>query len=182
MGEIGAAIGKVLGKIVAWAVDELVKWIISLFKDDIFAPGTTLAALGMAAGTAYVNSPGSSDLFVLRTPVQFRGHGGEYIVKGRWRVEVPGLLGPGSLPAAPRKFVGVFRAETDPYALWVGDWKSFQSKWQELSGAGLRLVDLDTYLDGGERYWAGVYLRRDGTRMPCGSAPSGRISRPSGRS
>jgi hypothetical protein len=55
-------------------------------------------------------------------------------------------------------FAGIFRAGTDGHALWEGDdWTGFQSKWTELSKQNLRLVDLETYVEGGKRKWAGAF-------------------------
>jgi hypothetical protein len=39
-------------------------------------------------------------------------------------------------------YSGVFRAGTDGHALWVSEWPSFEGKWKELSGQGLRLTSL----------------------------------------
>lgn len=63
-----------------------------------------------------------------------------------------------------RMFVGIFDdvpAGQDGHALWVSEWASFESKWKELSAAGLRLIDLATYQDGDKRMFAGVF--RQGT-------------------
>jgi hypothetical protein len=155
--EIGAVIGKVLGKILGWVVDKLIGWIIDFFKDDIFAPGKAITRLDTATGTAYVNSNGWSNLSSPEGKFTFKGHGGEYTVKCRWVVDVPGLSASPSAPASPRHYVGVFRAGNDPYAFWVGDWNSFVAKWDELSKAGLRLVDLETFVDGNKRLYAGVF-------------------------
>ena len=44
------------------------------------------------------------------------------------------------------RYLGVFRAGTDAHALWVGDdWDGFKAKWEELSGKGLRLIDMEVY-------------------------------------
>jgi hypothetical protein len=54
-------------------------------------------------------------------------------------------------------FAGVWREGTDGYALWVDAWDGFAAKWEELSDQGLRLVSLETFEDGGDRFWAGVF-------------------------
>jgi len=54
-------------------------------------------------------------------------------------------------------YSGVFRAGSGAHALWVAQWPSFQAKWNELSGQGLRLTSLSTYVDGGQPYYAGVF-------------------------
>jgi len=156
-GGIGTVIGKVLGKILGWVLDELVKWLISLFEDDIFAPGTALIRLNTAEGATYLNSPGWSSLCSPEGKFTFTGHGGKYTVKCRWVVDAPGLTASPNPPATPRHYVGVFRAGNDPYAFWVGDWDSFKAKWVELSNAGLRLVDLETFVDGNKRLFSGVF-------------------------
>ena len=47
---------------------------------------------------------------------------------------------------------------TDGHYLWVNaPWSNFNAKWQELSAANLRLVNLDTYVVNGQRLWAGCW-------------------------
>ena len=49
-------------------------------------------------------------------------------------------------------------AGTGAYALWVNaDWPSFQAKWQQLSGQGLRLSDLELSQSGGQARYSGVF-------------------------
>ena len=56
------------------------------------------------------------------------------------------------------RYLGVFRAGTDAHALWAGDdWDGFKAKWEELSGKGLRLIDLETYVVGNTRRYTGVF-------------------------
>lgn len=55
-------------------------------------------------------------------------------------------------------YIGAWRAGTDGHYLWQGaDWSSFQAKWQQLSGQGLRLTRLTTFGLGSERRWSGVW-------------------------
>jgi hypothetical protein len=54
-------------------------------------------------------------------------------------------------------YSGVFRAGTDAHALWVAQWPSFEAKWKELSGNGLRLTSLSVGADGGQPQFAGVF-------------------------
>ncbi|MET0218217.1 MAG: hypothetical protein ABW205_09875 [Burkholderiales bacterium] len=55
-------------------------------------------------------------------------------------------------------FAGVLREGTDAHALWVGDdWDGFKAKWKQLSDDGLRLIDLETYVEGSTRKYAGVF-------------------------
>lgn len=153
--EIGAIIGKFLGRILGEVLDKLVAWISNIFKDDIFAPRTALISLPTEQGAAYINSSGWSNLSSPERQLTFKGYGGEYTVKYRWLVDAPGLIP--TAPVSPRNYVGVFRAGNDPHAFWVGDWDSFQAKWKELSNAGLRLVDLETFVDGNKRLYSGVF-------------------------
>ena len=37
------------------------------------------------------------------------------------------------------------------------DWKNFRAKWKEFSTAGLRLVDIASYAEGGKQLFAGVF-------------------------
>ena len=57
-------------------------------------------------------------------------------------------------------YSGIFRAGTDAHALWVAQWPSFEAKWKELSGQGLRLTSLSAYADGGQPLFAGTFRRR----------------------
>jgi hypothetical protein len=60
--------------------------------------------------------------------------------------------------SAQDAYAGVWRSGNDPYYLWAGvDWNSFKSKWEELSGKNYRLVDLQTYMQGGQRKYTGVW-------------------------
>jgi len=55
-------------------------------------------------------------------------------------------------------YVGAWRAGTDGHYLWQhADWASFQSKWSDLSGKGLRLTRITTFMDGDQRRWTGVW-------------------------
>ena len=55
-------------------------------------------------------------------------------------------------------YTGVWRAGTDGYALYGGlNWNDFVSKWQTLAKQNLRLVDISTYLENGNRYYNGVW-------------------------
>ena len=59
---------------------------------------------------------------------------------------------------AQEAFAGVWRAGNDGHYLWVGvGWDNFKAKWEELAKQNLRLVDLETYVDGGQRKYAGVW-------------------------
>jgi Polyglycine hydrolase-like, structural repeat len=54
-------------------------------------------------------------------------------------------------------YSGVFRAGSGGHALWVAQWPSFEAKWKELSGQGLRLTSISAQeLSGGTSY-AGSY-------------------------
>jgi len=61
-------------------------------------------------------------------------------------------------PLADQRYSGVFRAGTGRYALWLNaSYESFVAKWQQWAGTGLRLVDLDIVVVGGERRYNGVW-------------------------
>jgi hypothetical protein len=47
-------------------------------------------------------------------------------------------------------YSGVFRAGTDAHALWVAQWASFEAKWKELSGKGLRLANISVSVEGNQ--------------------------------
>ena len=154
-GAIGAIVGKVLGKILAWLAEVFVGWIIDWFKDDLSVPGTALVALNSADGASYFNSNGWTNFGTPEGQFNFKWAGGEYTVRCRWQVEVPGYLQ--DKQSFQGHYVGVFREGSDGHALWVSDWSSFVAKWQALSQANLRLVDLNTYVDGNTRLFAGVF-------------------------
>src|SRR6516164_7781700 len=60
-------------------------------------------------------------------------------------------------------YVGAWRASMDAHFLWQdADWNSFTAKWNELSGQGLRLERITTFLDGGQRRWTGVWREGSG--------------------
>ena len=154
-GAIGAFVGKVLGKILAWLADVFVGWIIDWFKDDLSAPGTALVALNSADGASYFNSNGWTNFDTPEGQFDFKWAGGEYTARCRWQVEVPGYLQ--DQQSFQGHYVGVFREGQDGHALWVSDWSSFVAQWQALSQANLRLVDLNTFVDGNTRLFAGVF-------------------------
>lgn len=65
------------------------------------------------------------------------------------------LAGPA---VAEQRFSGVWDGGGGGHYLWVGvDWESFEDKWEELATQNLRLVDLETYVEGGQRKYAGVW-------------------------
>jgi hypothetical protein len=54
-------------------------------------------------------------------------------------------------------YSGIFRAGSGAHALWVAQWPSFEAKWNELSGQGLRLASLSAYVNGGQPLFAGIF-------------------------
>lgn len=67
----------------------------------------------------------------------------------------------GKAAAAPAKqFLGIFRKESEPrgHATLLGmDTATFQRKTRELAGQGLHPVDIETWTEGGQRRWAGIF-------------------------
>jgi hypothetical protein len=154
-GALGAELGKLVGKVVGWLADKLVGWIVDAFKDDIARPITIVAPqLSAADGATYYSSPGWTNFASKPGEWWCKWDGGHYTFKGRWRVEAPGTVPAGD---SPRNFIGVYGPGKDGYALWVAEWGSFVNKWKELSQAGLRLVDIETYSEGNKRMFAGTY-------------------------
>ncbi len=92
---------------------------------------------------------------------------GEYILHAendegdvdiKFTIDNVGQAGSPLTAASPRRYSGVFRAGNAGHFLWVGaDWPSFTAKWQQLSGQGLRLIDLETYKEGSKRLYSGVF-------------------------
>jgi hypothetical protein len=64
----------------------------------------------------------------------------------------------GGAAHAEQRYTGVWENGGGNHYLWVGsDWDGFVDKWEELAGQNLRLVDLETYVEGGQRKYAGVW-------------------------
>lgn len=56
------------------------------------------------------------------------------------------------------QLTGVWTTGKDPYYLWVGDsWEGFTAKWKSLSKSGLRLTDIERYVEDGAERFAGVW-------------------------
>lgn len=55
-------------------------------------------------------------------------------------------------------YTGVWRSGSSGYYLWSGvSWSDFNTKWSELGGKNLRLINIKTYTVGGVRKWSGVW-------------------------
>ena len=62
-----------------------------------------------------------------------------------------------------QRYSGVFTAGGGGYGLWVNaDWNSFVAKWQEWSGQGLRLDELEVSKPGGQLRYSGVFTAGSG--------------------
>ncbi|QQP98631.1 peptidoglycan DD-metalloendopeptidase family protein [Lysobacter enzymogenes] len=62
-----------------------------------------------------------------------------------------------------RQYVGVYRAGSDNSELArSASWSAFTAKWDELSDAGYRLIDVDTFVEAGVRNYVGVYRAGSG--------------------
>lgn len=73
------------------------------------------------------------------------------------------VSGPISAASAASNYTGIWAESDDKHYLWVGqNWDGFEKKWKELNKKNLRLVDLETYVVGGERRYAGVWLEGKG--------------------
>jgi hypothetical protein len=60
--------------------------------------------------------------------------------------------------AAPRQYVAVFQASQQGTAVLAGlPWDQFKARADQLEAQGVRIVSLDTYLDGGRRVWSGIF-------------------------
>jgi len=56
-----------------------------------------------------------------------------------------------------KQAIGVFRAGAGDYKLITGEWTVFQTQWIALSKKGLRLIDLETHMEGANRLFTGVF-------------------------
>lgn len=62
--------------------------------------------------------------------------------------------------ATPRQFLAVFRKEGEPtgHAVVLGlEWPAFEKEMQALAGQGVHPVDVETWVDGGKRFWSGIF-------------------------
>ncbi len=63
-----------------------------------------------------------------------------------------------ALPSAQDVYTGVWRSGNSGYYLWAGvSWSEFNTKWSDLGGKNLRLINIKTYTVGGVRKWTGVW-------------------------
>lgn len=63
-------------------------------------------------------------------------------------------------PAPAKQFLGIFRKESEPrgHAALLGlDTATFQRRVKELAGQGLHPTDIETWTEGGQRRWAGIF-------------------------
>lgn len=77
--------------------------------------------------------------------------------------------------AADQAYAGVWRGGTDGYAMWVGDdWGGFVAQWDALAKQGLRLIDLETDVQNGQRRYSGVWRQgNDGYALWVGDTWAG---------
>ncbi len=60
--------------------------------------------------------------------------------------------------AGARQYIGVFQASPQGEAVLVGfPWDQFKARADQLEAGGVRIVSLDTYVDGGRRVWSGIF-------------------------
>jgi len=60
--------------------------------------------------------------------------------------------------AGPRQFVAVFQALPQGEAVLVGlPWAELKARADQLDAQGVRIVALDTYVDGGRRVWSAIF-------------------------
>jgi hypothetical protein len=84
--QIDPAIAAAIGQAAAWIADQLVKWLINLFKDDLFPLYTARVTLSSANGRwNYPNGQWGSPVSPLQQ-AHFYGHGGHYLLEYRWEL------------------------------------------------------------------------------------------------
>lgn len=65
-------------------------------------------------------------------------------------------------PPAPLQYVGVFNPRPEGQAVVVGlEQAAFKAKVSELEGHGLRLIAIDTFMDGDKRLWSGIFRKAE---------------------
>lgn len=85
MAEAGAVIGQLLGEAVAWIIDRFLRWIIDLFKDDIFPIATVkVTTPSKSARWYYPNGRWGNPRSNTRR-AHFYGYGGHYYVEYYWK-------------------------------------------------------------------------------------------------
>src|SRR5688572_155531 len=79
-------------------------------------------------------------------------------ISGRALLVAALLFGALGEARAEQRYSGVWESGGGGHFLWAGvSWNDFEDKWEELSGQGLRLIDIETYVEGGQRKYAGVW-------------------------
>jgi hypothetical protein len=66
----------------------------------------------------------------------------------------------------PRQFLGVFGEEPEGHAVVIGmPWDAFKARVDQFAAAGPKLVYLQTWEDGGQRLWAGIFRTLKGKQQ-----------------
>ncbi|HKV07227.1 MAG TPA: hypothetical protein VJ725_03750 [Thermoanaerobaculia bacterium] len=61
-------------------------------------------------------------------------------------------------PPAPLQYLGVFNPRPEGTAVVIGlEEAAFKAKVSELGGLGLKLIAIDTFMDGSKRLWSGIF-------------------------
>ncbi len=83
--KIPVEIAQVIGEVVAWVVDKLIKWIINAFKDDIFRPNMVTCRLGSRSGRFY-HGGGRYRSYSRTHRSHFYGYDGHYYIEYYWKL------------------------------------------------------------------------------------------------
>jgi hypothetical protein len=84
--EFGPLIGQALAAAAQWIIDNVVNWLINLFKDDLFKPFTSW--VNIPSMNARWNFPNGSwgNTFSPLMSVTYTGHGGQYRLNYQWQL------------------------------------------------------------------------------------------------
>jgi hypothetical protein len=124
------------------------------------------------AGKASLSIPGGGD-YVLN----LKGDQGVVLVKvtvDSFEIPdgpaAPAAAKPGGKPAKPakasnRKWVGGYASEPEGHGVVLGlPWDAFKARIDGFAAAGVKLVDLQTWEEGGQRLWGGIFQTLEGNQ------------------
>jgi hypothetical protein len=77
---------QVLVQVALWVFDQFADFLVDVFADDLFAPGTAVAGLHTLLGDVYKKRGGWENYQSGVGEFTFKGHGGHYRVRCVWKI------------------------------------------------------------------------------------------------
>lgn len=154
-----------------------VKLTCTLFEDDGF-----LSESWEKAGEASIDLPAGGD-YKLLIPGPGQGNVRVQMIVDSLEILIPpppAAPEPAAAPAKGRaakppkpepqlRFLGVFTQRPEGQTVIVGqEWDAFKAKVAELDGAGIKLINLESFPHGGKVLWAGLFRDLDDRSMLLG--------------